>query len=182
MSGARRARTGQARCTLQPQRHTWPRLSTARSDRAWQLALVGWGATMIQTPGRPASRAGDDACHRRLRRRGHGGAARPRPWRRQALEQAIRTCLAQPASLATRYRAIELLARVRYEDPCRALGQAHCRPSHGPVRWPAAGLATRLAVHPADRSDHAPRGLGFGSGLLYGGTQDQAVSHWAWYG
>jgi Nuclease-related domain len=32
------------------------------------------------------------------------------------LEQAIRTCLAQPASLATRHRAIELLARVRYED------------------------------------------------------------------
>jgi hypothetical protein len=35
----------------------------------------------------------------------------------QALEQAIRTCLAQPASLATRHRAIELIARVRYEDP-----------------------------------------------------------------
>jgi len=35
----------------------------------------------------------------------------------QALEQAIRTCLAQPASLAIRHRAIELLARVRYEDP-----------------------------------------------------------------
>jgi hypothetical protein len=35
----------------------------------------------------------------------------------QALEQAIMTCLAQPASLATRHRAIELLARVRYEDP-----------------------------------------------------------------
>jgi hypothetical protein len=35
----------------------------------------------------------------------------------QALEQAIRICLAQPASLATRHRAIELLARVRYEDP-----------------------------------------------------------------
>jgi hypothetical protein len=35
----------------------------------------------------------------------------------QALEQAIRSCLAQPASLATRHRAIELLARVRYEDP-----------------------------------------------------------------
>jgi hypothetical protein len=34
----------------------------------------------------------------------------------RALEQAIRTCLAQPASLATRHRAIELLARVRYED------------------------------------------------------------------
>ena len=34
-----------------------------------------------------------------------------------SLEQAIRTCLAQPASLATRHRAIELLARVRYEDP-----------------------------------------------------------------
>ena len=34
----------------------------------------------------------------------------------QSLEQAIRTCLAQPASLATRHRAIELLARVRYED------------------------------------------------------------------
>jgi hypothetical protein len=35
----------------------------------------------------------------------------------QALEQAIRTCLAQPASLASRHRAIELLARIRYEDP-----------------------------------------------------------------
>jgi hypothetical protein len=35
----------------------------------------------------------------------------------QALEHAIRTCLAQPAGLATRHRAIELLARVRYEDP-----------------------------------------------------------------
>jgi hypothetical protein len=35
----------------------------------------------------------------------------------QALEQAIRACLAQPASLAIRHRAIELLARVRYEDP-----------------------------------------------------------------
>jgi hypothetical protein len=34
----------------------------------------------------------------------------------QSLEHAIRTCLAQPASLATRHRAIELLARVRYED------------------------------------------------------------------
>jgi hypothetical protein len=34
----------------------------------------------------------------------------------QALEQAIKTCLAQPASLATRHRAIELLARARYED------------------------------------------------------------------
>jgi hypothetical protein len=34
----------------------------------------------------------------------------------QALERAIRICLAQPASLATRHRAIELLARVRYED------------------------------------------------------------------
>jgi hypothetical protein len=31
----------------------------------------------------------------------------------QALEQAIRTCLAQPASLAARHRAIELIARVR---------------------------------------------------------------------
>jgi hypothetical protein len=36
---------------------------------------------------------------------------------KKALEQSIRTCLAQPASLATRHRAIELLARVRYEDP-----------------------------------------------------------------
>ncbi len=35
----------------------------------------------------------------------------------QALEQAIRACLAQPAPLAIRQRAIELLARVRYEDP-----------------------------------------------------------------
>jgi hypothetical protein len=34
-----------------------------------------------------------------------------------ALEQAMRTCLARPASLARRHRAIELLARVRYEGP-----------------------------------------------------------------
>jgi hypothetical protein len=34
----------------------------------------------------------------------------------QALEQGIRICLAQPVSLTTRHRAIELLARVRYED------------------------------------------------------------------
>jgi hypothetical protein len=34
----------------------------------------------------------------------------------QSLEQANMTCLAQPASLASRHRAIELLARVRYED------------------------------------------------------------------
>jgi hypothetical protein len=34
----------------------------------------------------------------------------------EALEQAIRACLVQPANLATRHRAIELLARVRYED------------------------------------------------------------------
>jgi hypothetical protein len=34
----------------------------------------------------------------------------------QALERAIPVCLAQPASLATRRRAIELLARIRYED------------------------------------------------------------------
>jgi hypothetical protein len=34
----------------------------------------------------------------------------------EALEQAMRACLAQPASLVTRHRAIELLARVRYED------------------------------------------------------------------
>jgi hypothetical protein len=35
----------------------------------------------------------------------------------QALEQAIPACLAQPASLAARHRAIELLARVRSEHP-----------------------------------------------------------------
>jgi len=34
-----------------------------------------------------------------------------------ALERAIPVCLAQPASLAIRHLAIELLARVRYEDP-----------------------------------------------------------------
>jgi hypothetical protein len=33
-----------------------------------------------------------------------------------ALEQAIRLCLARPDSLAIRHRAIELLARVRYEN------------------------------------------------------------------
>jgi hypothetical protein len=35
----------------------------------------------------------------------------------QALEQAIPTCLAQPTNLAARRRAIEFLARIRYEDP-----------------------------------------------------------------
>jgi hypothetical protein len=35
----------------------------------------------------------------------------------EALERAIHVCLAERASLATRHRAIELLARVRYEDP-----------------------------------------------------------------
>jgi hypothetical protein len=34
----------------------------------------------------------------------------------RAIEQAIRSCLAQPTSLAIRHRAIELLARVCYED------------------------------------------------------------------
>lgn len=35
----------------------------------------------------------------------------------QALERAIPACLAQPASLAARRRAIECLVRIRYEDP-----------------------------------------------------------------
>jgi len=35
---------------------------------------------------------------------------------RQALERAITGCMAQPASLATRRRAIEFLARIRYDD------------------------------------------------------------------
>jgi hypothetical protein len=35
----------------------------------------------------------------------------------QALERAIPACLAQSASLAARRRAIEFLARIRYEDP-----------------------------------------------------------------
>jgi hypothetical protein len=48
------------------------------------------------------------------------------PWRNlrdlagddhQALEHAIRACLARQASLATRHRAVEVLARVRSEDP-----------------------------------------------------------------
>jgi len=34
----------------------------------------------------------------------------------EALDRAMPVCLAQSASLATRRRAIELLARVRYED------------------------------------------------------------------
>jgi hypothetical protein len=34
-----------------------------------------------------------------------------------ALEQSIKACLAQSISLATRHCAIELLARVRYEEP-----------------------------------------------------------------
>jgi hypothetical protein len=50
----------------------------------------------------------DDAAMTDLRRLADGDG--------RALEQAIRTCLAQPASLAARHRAIELLARVRYED------------------------------------------------------------------
>jgi hypothetical protein len=33
-----------------------------------------------------------------------------------ALERAIPLCLARPVSLATRHRAIELLARIRYEE------------------------------------------------------------------
>jgi hypothetical protein len=51
----------------------------------------------------------DDAAMAELRRLADGDD--------HALEQAIPACLAQPASLATRHRAIELLARVRYEDP-----------------------------------------------------------------
>jgi hypothetical protein len=35
----------------------------------------------------------------------------------EALEQAVPTCLAQPASLAARRPTIEFLARIRYEDP-----------------------------------------------------------------
>jgi hypothetical protein len=50
----------------------------------------------------------DDAAIAEL----HGVAA----GNEEALEQAMRACLARPASLATRQRAIELLARVRYED------------------------------------------------------------------
>jgi hypothetical protein len=34
-----------------------------------------------------------------------------------ALERAMQVSLAQPISLVIRHRAIELLARVRYEDP-----------------------------------------------------------------
>ena len=34
-----------------------------------------------------------------------------------ALERAMQASLAQPLSLAARHRAIELLARTRYEDP-----------------------------------------------------------------
>jgi hypothetical protein len=34
-----------------------------------------------------------------------------------ALERAMQASLAQPVSLAARHRAIELLARARYEDP-----------------------------------------------------------------
>jgi hypothetical protein len=49
----------------------------------------------------------DDAAMSELRRLAEGNE--------EALEQAIRGSLAQPASLALRHRAIELLARVRYE-------------------------------------------------------------------
>lgn len=51
----------------------------------------------------------DDAAMAELRDLAHGD--------NHVLEQAIRTCLAQPAGLAVRHRAIELLARVRYENP-----------------------------------------------------------------
>ena len=34
-----------------------------------------------------------------------------------ALERAMQASLAQPVSLAARHRAIQLLARARYEDP-----------------------------------------------------------------
>jgi Family of unknown function (DUF6459) len=51
----------------------------------------------------------DEAAIDELRQLADGGG--------QALERAITDCMAQPASLATRRRAIELLARIRYEDP-----------------------------------------------------------------
>ena len=51
------------------------------------------------------------------RRRSHVFIRVPQRGDKRALEQSIRTCLAQAASLATRHRAIELLARMRYEDP-----------------------------------------------------------------
>jgi hypothetical protein len=51
----------------------------------------------------------DDAAKNELRELARGD--------HRALEQAIRACLAQPAGLAVRHRAIELLARARYENP-----------------------------------------------------------------
>jgi hypothetical protein len=51
----------------------------------------------------------DDAGMTELRRLANGDD--------QALERAIRVCLAQSTSLAIRHRAIELLARARYEGP-----------------------------------------------------------------
>jgi hypothetical protein len=57
-----------------------------------------------------ATEAGDDETHV-AELRGLAGGDDP------ALEQAIQASLAQPVSLAARHRAIELLARARYEDP-----------------------------------------------------------------
>jgi hypothetical protein len=51
----------------------------------------------------------DDASVAELR--GLAGGDEP------ALEQAMQASLAEPVSLAARHRAIELLARARYEDP-----------------------------------------------------------------
>jgi len=98
-------------------RDAWPGLSTARPVGGCQLALSRYGAAMTQTlVDRLAARAMaltvdafDDAAIAELRGLAAGDD--------QALEQAIRACLAQPAPLAIRHRAIELLARVRYEDP-----------------------------------------------------------------
>jgi hypothetical protein len=50
----------------------------------------------------------DDVAEAKLRQLAGGNI--------EALDRAISACLAQSASLATRRRAIELLARVRYED------------------------------------------------------------------
>jgi len=50
----------------------------------------------------------DDSAEAELRQLASGNI--------EALDRAMPACLAQPASLATRRRAIELLARVRYED------------------------------------------------------------------
>ena len=72
-------------------------MSATKADQLVERAMV------------PGSDVGDDTARVvELRRLARGDEL--------ALERAIRASLAQPVSLAARHRAIELLARARYED------------------------------------------------------------------